>query len=1227
MSGSGGGGGYAYQAGAIAYVAAHILAHERLAWIEHETPDIPAAVEAETGGAGDDLCLTLNDGTQIELQAKHGLQKGKLFDPLIKLGQGILNNPQLYGVLLTDSTASRTIRENLRNDLKRLGQGRTDQLKSITQEVQQKFASENLPTTDPEFFRRLVIIVLDLDKGLQDGKPAQLLLSRILSNHNQSGSAWEQLRSEGANLISNRGRRDAKGWANLLSNQGIQLVLSCISTEVSKQIKETEYLETIIKKFHYWWRDPAKYVSEITESTWREFGLFVKASQSEESNLQNAQFLPLLAKLRPVLEQHVREKILIVGKPGAGKTTFLHQVFWVAARNAHQDPKLPIPVLIKLEPYSHETDILELIRAAFEKHNFLIDTLKHEKLVYIKKLIRDGRLLLLIDGINEASTETIHALKEFCDRDLAIILTTRDVSAGALGVTQKLEIEPLRADEVQQFFSDRLPDHQNRVKELCDRVQDFGQTPLMVWMLYSIFHQNPEGKTPKTRGEAYRRFVTGTYVESIKQGIDLTQSRSQLSQLAFEMTRSESPTEQVVKKWLGAEEDLKHLLDHHLLQWEGNPGSRTVKFCHQSLQEYFAAEYLYSKIDILLGNQTEPQDTTFQTDYLNYLKWTEAIALMLGFREVSDDQALRVVQLALDVDLMLGARLAGEVRPEIQEQTIELISTQSPHKLEGSDWLYLELLGRTYSRLALPRLKRFLDHEDVDVARQAATWLSLLGYQESIPALCQMLSKLDKWIPNVNGRRTFSDKTISLEVEIIEALARLSPQDAVLMMRKNIYELGSLKYSFNQNRINRFLQEFDLEATQKDALQILENSEDQSQISQAAKLLFELGCLNSSSILISRLSCEPNSEIFHCFIESLGLFDTWEATFALAELLSNPHSHIRKRASETLIKYQRFNVINQLIIHLENSNWDIKWCTAVTLGKLGSHSAIQVLIDGLTEQSPRHIRQEAVEALGYIKNDEVIPYLISSLKDPDYAVRRSAAISLAQFNRDEAISELFLALYHYRSRFHVNHSIPLLIDDKIYDLNGMTEEDLKKLGDEKAVYSWFHEISNTDIKKQVAIALTKFKTEEVVERLFTALRQGIKIAAFSLGILGKQEVVPDLLEILQYHNLICSSREIIEILANFISSGNLSIVTTLISILRNINDNQYRDFYFRNRVALVLAKSEHIEMPRYLPELTTLLPTEVGEQALLVIIAIRSRCGFYNYEIYQQAKKEKNHNL
>jgi hypothetical protein len=53
-------------------------------------------------------------------------------------------------------------------------------------------------------------------------------------------------------------------------------------------------------------------------------------------------------------------------------------------------------------------------------------------------------------------------------------------------------------------------------------------------------------------------------------------------------------------------------------------------------------------------------------EYLNYLKWTEPLALMLELVE-DEAQAVRVVRLALEVDLRLGASLAGAVNQSAEQ--------------------------------------------------------------------------------------------------------------------------------------------------------------------------------------------------------------------------------------------------------------------------------------------------------------------------------------------------------------------------------------------------------------------------------------------------------------------------------------------------------------------------------------------------------------------------------
>lgn len=106
MSGSGGAGGYDYQANAFAYVVTHAVCQHPLGWFD-DFDDTPTAVRSETNGPGDDFGIETRGGITIEVQAKHGLSRGQKFDETVQqIVEGLVRDPLLGGVFLVDSTAS-----------------------------------------------------------------------------------------------------------------------------------------------------------------------------------------------------------------------------------------------------------------------------------------------------------------------------------------------------------------------------------------------------------------------------------------------------------------------------------------------------------------------------------------------------------------------------------------------------------------------------------------------------------------------------------------------------------------------------------------------------------------------------------------------------------------------------------------------------------------------------------------------------------------------------------------------------------------------------------------------------------------------------------------------------------------------------------------------------------------------------------------------------------------
>ena len=132
------------------------------------------------------------------------------------------------------------------------------------------------------------------------------------------------------------------------------------------------------------------------------------------------------------LRKYSLEHVLLVGKPGSGKSTALRRLQWEDAECCIQaiENKKRVPAIpIFLELRSLETSVEKLLQETLEW--FGIDL--EEK--PLKKLIRDKQLLLLLDGVNELPNKsTLTILGQFrrscMQAKVPLILTTRKLGAG-----------------------------------------------------------------------------------------------------------------------------------------------------------------------------------------------------------------------------------------------------------------------------------------------------------------------------------------------------------------------------------------------------------------------------------------------------------------------------------------------------------------------------------------------------------------------------------------------------------------------------------------------------------------------------------------------------------------------------------------------------------------------------------------------------------------------------
>ncbi|MBW4594398.1 MAG: hypothetical protein KME46_16185 [Brasilonema angustatum HA4187-MV1] len=414
----------------------------------------------------------------------------------------------------------------------------------------------------------------------------------------------------------------------------------------------------------------------------------------------------------------------------------------------------------------YQTSIIDLIKDFLYRHDPSLP-IDGEKTKTIEELLRQGQFLLLLDGVNELpSSEARRDLQKFRQdfhKTTPMIFTTRDLGVGGdLEISKKLEMQPLTETQMRDFVRGYLPEvGEQMLKQLGGRLREFGETPLLLMMLCSVFASN-QNKLPPNLGSVFRRF-TEIYDDQLKQDVPISEESRRwrkrlLQHLAWVMmggnpdcrdvtftcsTSTEflvaiprQQAEEIFTEFLegkvacaadNAIAWLDDLLKHHLIQLRAE---NKIEFRHQLMQEYYAAERFLQEISKL-------SDDELQWDYLNYLKWTEPAALMM---ELLDDEglALRVVKLALQVDWQLGARLAGEVKLEWQKKTVGLICDLGLPRL-----LEIRLLGITKSNAAITLLIQNLQDEDLDIYEYAMSALLEIGYDIAKMALIQLTQNED----------------------------------------------------------------------------------------------------------------------------------------------------------------------------------------------------------------------------------------------------------------------------------------------------------------------------------------------------------------------------------------------------------------------------------------------------------------------------------------------------
>jgi predicted NACHT family NTPase len=383
--------------------------------------------------------------------------------------------------------------------------------------------------------------------------------------------------------------------------------------------------------------------------------------------------------LKAVLEQ---QQLMILGRPGAGKTTFLKRLAIECLNGNFLGDRLPIFVTLKefaeAEGQPEIVDFMAIVGAKHSADNITtspINPLPNASPLpsmrsTLNEILRSSRALVLLDGLDEVMEKdhdrTIREIKAFAEQysDNYIVITCR-IAAREYIFQQFTEVEMADFDDEQiQTFAERWfktkegnPESTTGEifwDELESRkpVKELAANPLLLTLLCLEFNDNHA--LPKNRFDLFER---GTYCllrawdeqwnikrDEVYKGLSLKRKELLLGQLAmytfergdyfFKERVATQQIEQYIRNLPGASEDAEALLvdsravlklmeSQHGLLAERATG--IYSFSHLTFQEYFTAKNILDSSNLAAQKKALKQLIT----HIGEKRWKEVFLLIV----------------------------------------------------------------------------------------------------------------------------------------------------------------------------------------------------------------------------------------------------------------------------------------------------------------------------------------------------------------------------------------------------------------------------------------------------------------------------------------------------------------------------------------------------------------------------------------------------------------------
>jgi predicted NACHT family NTPase len=374
----------------------------------------------------------------------------------------------------------------------------------------------------------------------------------------------------------------------------------------------------------------------------------------------------------PALEAVERHnKLMILGKPGAGKTTFLK---WLALQcNEGKFNQNRVPLFVTLKEFAEteeQPDLLSFI--AKQLTEFGIEN----GLVVGERILQAGRSIVLLDGLDEVKAQdhdrVLNTIRQTAEKfDASQFMITCRIAAKEYIFEQFTEVEIADFDDEQiadfarKWFQSKDPVKAEEFpQELEDNpgLKELATNPLLLTLLCLVFGEG--GRFPINRAELYKEGLDvllkkwdakrNIKREEVYKQLSLQRKEDLLSQVAYNaFERSdyffkqgfvEEQIQDYIRNLPNANTELEALqLDgevvlnaiaaHHGLLVERARG--IYSFSHLTFQEYFTARWFKEKADGDYGALVR---------HVPDKQWREVFFLTVGMLQSADKLILEMKQ-------------------------------------------------------------------------------------------------------------------------------------------------------------------------------------------------------------------------------------------------------------------------------------------------------------------------------------------------------------------------------------------------------------------------------------------------------------------------------------------------------------------------------------------------------------------------------------------------------